>query len=94
MKNLLPKEAWALIQQRPDAVFVDVRMEIESMSWAAYRRALSNHAWYEYPELQPDPPHLWPPWRARHGQTSPVRADLPLRLAHADAGDGHWKQPV
>jgi hypothetical protein len=31
MRNLTPKETWSLIQQQPDALFVDVRMEIESM---------------------------------------------------------------
>jgi hypothetical protein len=31
MKNLLPKAAWALLQEQPDALFVDVRMEIESL---------------------------------------------------------------
>ena len=31
MKNLLPQEAWTQLQQRPDTLFVDVRMEIESL---------------------------------------------------------------
>ncbi len=54
MKNLLPKEAWALIQQRPDAVFVDVRMEIESM-YVGRPPGVHTIAWYEYPDLHPNP---------------------------------------
>ena len=29
MTNLTPREAWQFIQAHPDALFVDVRMEIE-----------------------------------------------------------------
>ena len=54
MKNLLPKEAWALIQQQPDALFVDVRMEIESM-YVGRPPGVHMIAWYEYPDLTPDP---------------------------------------
>ena len=54
MKNLLPKEAWALIQQRPDAVFVDVRMEIESL-YVGRPPGVHTIAWYEYPDLHPNP---------------------------------------
>ena len=31
MKHLQPKEAWALLQQHPETLFVDVRMEIEAL---------------------------------------------------------------
>ena len=54
MKNLLPKEAWALIQQKPDALFVDVRMEIESL-YVGRPPGVENIPWYEYPDLTPDP---------------------------------------
>ena len=54
MKNLLPKEAWALIQQQPDALFVDVRMEIESM-YVGRPPGVHMIAWYEYPDQTPDP---------------------------------------
>ena len=54
MKNLLPKEAWALIQQQPDALFVDVRMEIESL-YVGRPPGVHTIPWYEYPELTPDP---------------------------------------
>lgn len=54
MKNLLPKAAWALLQEQPQALFVDVRMEIESLYVG---RPPGVHAlpWYEYPDLTPDP---------------------------------------
>ena len=54
MKHLLPKEAWVLIQQQPDALFVDVRMEIESQ-YVGRPPGVINIPWYEYPELKPDP---------------------------------------
>ncbi|MCJ0765499.1 rhodanese-like domain-containing protein [Variovorax terrae] len=54
MKNLLPPEAWALIQQQPDALFVDVRMEIESL-YVGRPPGVENIPWYEYPDLTPDP---------------------------------------
>lgn len=54
MKHLLPKETWALLQQQPDALFVDVRMEIESL-YVGRPPGVHNIAWYEYPELTPDP---------------------------------------
>ena len=31
MRNLLPRETWALMQAPPEAVLIDLRMEIESM---------------------------------------------------------------
>ena len=54
MRNLLPIEAWALLQQQPDALFVDVRMEIESM-YVGRPPGVHTIPWYEYPDLQPDP---------------------------------------
>ncbi len=54
MKNLLPKDAWALIQQTPEALFVDVRMEIESI-YVGRPPGVHMIAWYEYPDLTPDP---------------------------------------
>ena len=53
MNNLLPKEAWALLQQRPDVLFVDVRMEIESL-YVGRPPGVQNIPWYEYPDLTPD----------------------------------------
>ncbi|MDP3422641.1 MAG: rhodanese-like domain-containing protein [Burkholderiaceae bacterium] len=54
MKHLTPKEAWALLQQQPDALFVDVRMEIESL-YVGRPPGVENIPWYEYPDLTPDP---------------------------------------
>ena len=55
MKHLLPKEAWTLLQETPDALFVDVRMEIESL-YVGRPPGVHNIPWYEYPELTPDAP--------------------------------------
>ena len=54
MKHLQPKEAWAFLQQHPDALFVDVRMEIESL-YVGRPPGVENIPWYEYPDLTPDP---------------------------------------
>ena len=54
MKNLPPKEAWHWLQDHPDALFVDVRMEIESL-YVGRPPGVVNVPWYEYPDLQPDP---------------------------------------
>jgi len=54
MRHLTPREAWALIQQQPDALFVDVRMEIESL-YVGRPPGVENIPWYEYPDLTPDP---------------------------------------
>lgn len=60
MKHLLPREAWAWLQaraaeapQRPP-LFVDVRMEIESL-YVGRPPGVVNIPWYEYPDLTPDP---------------------------------------
>ena len=54
MKNLLPKAAWALLQQDPKALFVDVRMEIESL-YVGRPPGVHHIAWYEYPDLVANP---------------------------------------
>lgn len=62
MKHLLPTEAWAWLQahtaQRSDQgleppLFVDVRMEIESL-YVGRPPGVENIPWYEYPDLSPD----------------------------------------
>ena len=53
MKDLQPKEAWTWLQAHPDALFVDVRMEIESL-YVGRPPGTINLPWYEYPDLQPD----------------------------------------
>ena len=53
MKNLLPKEAQAWLQTHPHALFLDVRMEIESM-YVGRPPGVVNVPWYDYPDLQPD----------------------------------------
>jgi rhodanese-related sulfurtransferase len=54
MRHLLPREAWALVQAHADALFVDVRMEIESL-YVGRPPGVENIPWYEYPDLTPDP---------------------------------------
>lgn len=54
MRHLTPREAWALVQQQPNALFVDVRMEIESL-YVGRPPGVENIPWYEYPDLSPAP---------------------------------------
>ena len=54
MKNLHPREAWSWLQSHPAALFVDVRMEIESL-YVGRPPGVVNVPWYEYPEMQPEP---------------------------------------
>jgi rhodanese-related sulfurtransferase len=53
LQHLKPKEAWAFLQATPEAVFVDVRMEIESM-YVGRPPGSINIPWYEYPEFEAD----------------------------------------
>jgi len=57
MKNLLPSEAWALLQQDPGVLFLDIRMAIESL-YVGRPPGVINIPWYEFPELTPDPSHF------------------------------------
>ena len=41
MRNLLPRETWALMQAQPEAVLIDIRMEIESMYVGRPPRAIN-----------------------------------------------------
>ena len=54
MKHLEPRAAWNAIEQTPDALFIDVRMEIESL-YVGRPPGVENIPWYEYPDLQSDP---------------------------------------
>jgi rhodanese-related sulfurtransferase len=54
MRHLLPHEAWAFVQATPDALFVDVRMEIEYL-YVGHPPGVVHVAWYEYPQMQADP---------------------------------------
>lgn len=62
MRHLHPREAWAWLQQArrslpasQQPLFVDVRMEIESL-YVGRPPGVVNIPWYEYPDLTPDPP--------------------------------------
>ena len=55
MRDLLPTEAWDLIQRDAQAVFIDVRMEIESL-YVGRPPGVENIPWYEFPDLTPNPP--------------------------------------
>jgi rhodanese-related sulfurtransferase len=54
VKHLDPRAAWQAIQNSPDALFIDVRMEIESL-YVGRPPGVENIPWYEYPDLQADP---------------------------------------
>jgi len=50
---LLPKQAWALAQSDPAALFLDVRMAVESQC-VGYPPGVVNIAWYEFPDYAVD----------------------------------------
>jgi len=54
MKHLTPLQTWEYLQQHQDALFVDVRMEIEYL-YVGHPPGVVHIAWYEYPEMQADP---------------------------------------
>ncbi|TNF63327.1 MAG: rhodanese-like domain-containing protein [Burkholderiales bacterium] len=63
MKHLSPLEAWSWLQAETERrtaagleppLFVDVRMEIESL-YVGRPPGVENIPWYEYPDLTPDP---------------------------------------
>ncbi|MDM7457590.1 MAG: rhodanese-like domain-containing protein [Tepidimonas sp.] len=60
MRHLQPTEAWRWLQSCAQAaperapLFVDVRMEIESL-YVGRPPGVVNIPWYEYPDLTPDP---------------------------------------
>jgi rhodanese-related sulfurtransferase len=63
MKHLNPREAWDWLQQQrargaaegsAGPLFVDVRMEIESL-YVGRPPEVENIPWYEYPDLTPNP---------------------------------------
>ena len=74
MRNLLPKAAWALIQQTPDALFIDVRMEIEAL-YVGRPPGVHIIAWYEYPDLLPNPAEF-----VRLVEKETARKDRPVVL--------------
>ena len=62
MKHLTPKQAWSWLQAETERraaegqdppLFVDVRMEIESL-YVGRPPGVENIPWYEYPDLTPD----------------------------------------
>jgi rhodanese-related sulfurtransferase len=75
MRHLLPSEAWALVQATPDALFVDVRMEIEYL-YVGHPPGVVHVAWYEYPEMQAHPEAFAEQVRREAGG----RTDVPVVL--------------
>ena len=54
MKHLTPLETWDYLQAHRDALFVDVRMEIEYL-YVGHPPGVVHVPWYEYPEMQAHP---------------------------------------
>jgi rhodanese-related sulfurtransferase len=54
MKHLTSLEAYAFLQKHPDALFLDVRMEIEYL-YVGHPPGVVHLSWYEYPEMAPHP---------------------------------------
>jgi rhodanese-related sulfurtransferase len=54
MKHLTPLETWDFLRGHRDALFVDVRMEIEYL-YVGHPPGVVHVPWYEYPEMQAHP---------------------------------------
>ncbi|WP_150051295.1 MULTISPECIES: rhodanese-like domain-containing protein [Methylomonas] len=54
IENLEPKQAWALLQNDPTAVFIDVRTAIEH-SFVGHPPKAIHVAWKEFPGMQVNP---------------------------------------
>jgi rhodanese-related sulfurtransferase len=54
MKHLTPLETWDYLQRHRDALFVDVRMEVEYL-YVGHPPGVVHVAWYEYPQIQAQP---------------------------------------
>jgi rhodanese-related sulfurtransferase len=54
MRHLTPTDTWQFLQRTPEALFVDVRMEIEYL-YVGHPPGVVHVAWYEYPEMQAHP---------------------------------------
>lgn len=54
MKHLTPRATWQYLQQHPEALFVDVCMEIEYL-YVGRPPGVVHVPWYEYPDMQPRP---------------------------------------
>jgi rhodanese-related sulfurtransferase len=57
MIHLTPQETWAYLQAHPQALFVDVRMEIEYL-YVGHPPGVVHVPWYEYPEMTPRREHF------------------------------------
>jgi len=75
MKHLSPRQAWSFLQATPDALFVDVRMEIEYL-YVGHPPGVVHVAWYEYPEMRAHPQAVVEQVRREAGG----RSDLPVVL--------------
>jgi rhodanese-related sulfurtransferase len=54
VKHLTPHQAFDYLQRTPEALFLDVRMEIEYL-YVGHPPGVVHLAWYEYPEMQAHP---------------------------------------
>jgi rhodanese-related sulfurtransferase len=54
MKHLTPRQSWEFLHARRDALFVDVRMEIEYL-YVGHPPGVVHVPWYEYPQMRADP---------------------------------------
>ncbi len=74
MKHLTPRETWQYLQEHPQALFLDVRMEIEYL-YVGHPQGVVHVPWYEYPEMQARPEAFVAQVRREGG-----REDLPVVL--------------
>ena len=69
--NLDPKQAWALLQDNPAAVLIDVRTAIEH-GFVGHPPKAIHVAWKEFPGMQPNPHFVEDVMRHVPDKTAPI----------------------
>lgn len=76
VKNILPSEAWQLIQENPRAVMVDVRSDMEFL-FVGHPTGAIHIPWIDYPE-----------WKLNPNFVSEVRKLMLGGICHQDSNSG------
>ena len=88
MKHLEPRATWVYLLQHPNALFVDLRMEIEHL-YVGHPPGVVHIPWYEYPEMHVDPARFVAQVECEAGGTT-----RPVVLLCRSGRARHWRPPI
>jgi rhodanese-related sulfurtransferase len=86
MKNLLPKEAYQFLQNNPEAIFVDVRSEIEHL-FVGHPIGSILVPWYDSPDWEVNPDFVAHVKKAAGNTNRPVILICRSGRRSAEAGE-------